>query len=111
MASVWPSVALAATSRPSMPPAPGLFSMTTGWPHFAPSLSLMARAMRSSELPGPVGTTMRTGLVGQLCAAAGSATAPSNGRARADRASAQGRFSKVRRCMGVSPDRVLGRAW
>ena len=65
IASVWPSVALAAMSTPSMPPAPGLFSITTGWPQRAASLSPISRAIRSSELPGPVGTTIFTGLFGQ----------------------------------------------
>ena len=68
---VWPSLALAAASTPSRPPAPGLLSTTTAWPQRAASLSDMARTMRSSELPGPVGTTMRTVRVGHaLCALA-----------------------------------------
>ena len=70
MPSVWPSVALATASMPSMPPAPGLFSMTTGWPQREASLSLMARTIRSSELPGPVGTTIFTGRLGQAAWAA-----------------------------------------
>jgi hypothetical protein len=58
---------------PSMPPAPARFSITTGWPQRAASLSLIARTIRSSELPGPVGTTIFTGRLGQAawaCAAA-----------------------------------------
>src|SRR3954464_10376747 len=53
-----------------VPPAPGRFSTSTGWPSAADNLSLTLRAMMSVALPGVNGTTMRTGFVGKVCAAA-----------------------------------------
>jgi hypothetical protein len=65
MPIVWPSGwALATVSMPSMPPAPALFSTTTGWPQRSFSLSPSRRTMMSSELPAGAGTTMRTGRAG-----------------------------------------------
>src|SRR2546421_10701425 len=69
MTSVWPSAALLATkSAPMLPPAPGLFSTTTGWPSACCSLGAIKRAERSTGPPGAYGTTRWTGLDGQSCA-------------------------------------------
>ena len=48
--------ALDTAIRPSVPPAPALFSMTTVLPSRAPSSGAMARAMPSAEAPGANGT-------------------------------------------------------
>src|SRR5215204_3288335 len=59
-----------------VPPAPGLFSMITGWPSLADSSLDMERAITSVALPGVKAMTMCTGLSGQVCAwAAGAASA------------------------------------
>src|SRR5574337_685698 len=86
-ASVQPSGGdLAATSTPSMPPAPGLFSTTTGWPQRSLSLSPRTRATTSSELPAGAGTTMRTGRGGHgVWASAASGSAASAGRSTTQR--------------------------
>src|SRR5687767_13839367 len=44
--------------------APGLFSMTTGWPSRFPSSKPIRRTSKSGALPGPKPTTMRSGLEG-----------------------------------------------
>lgn len=49
--SVWPSVALATASRPMLPLAPALFSITTGWPSTGESLSASRRATTSLTPP------------------------------------------------------------
>ena len=85
MPSVWPSVALATTSMPSMPPAPALVSTTTGWPQRLASLSLMARTIRSSELPAGAGTTIFTGRVGQAPWARAGAASTAAARAMSER--------------------------
>src|SRR5260221_7399073 len=65
MRSVYPSGAdLAATSTPMVPSAPGLLSITTGWPRRVPSLSATTRARLSTPPPAAYGTTMWTGLSG-----------------------------------------------
>ena len=51
-------------SVPMLPPAPGLFSMITGWPRRSVSLPATARADRSVEPAGGKGTTSLMGLVG-----------------------------------------------
>src|SRR5450432_940828 len=48
-----------------LPPAPGLFSITTDWPHTSCRRLLTRRAVISVEPPGVNGTTTRTGLAGQ----------------------------------------------
>src|SRR5215204_1878615 len=59
-----------------VPPAPGLFSMITGWPSLADSSLDIDRAITSVALPGVKAMTMCTGLSGQVCAwAAGAASA------------------------------------
>ena len=54
---------------------PGLFSITTGWPHFCVSFSANSRPPMSAPAPGPNGTMNFTGRVGQLCACAGGSVA------------------------------------
>ncbi len=81
--TIWVSPrALATMSAPSMPPAPGLFSTTMGWPSFVPKYSASARDMMSAAPAGGKLTIQRIGLVGQgvgvaVCPAAmlGEATA------------------------------------
>ena len=65
--------ALATASVPMLPLAPGLLSMTNGWPSFFCKWSAIRRATTSGVEPAPNGTTIFTGLVGQSCAAAGRA--------------------------------------
>src|SRR5262245_62044081 len=60
---------------PIVPPAPGRFSTTTGWPSAACSLSATGRAMVPVAEPGVNGTMMRIGLEGNDCAAAVAANA------------------------------------
>src|SRR6188508_3286971 len=49
---------------------PGLFSITTAWPHLRWSFSANSRPPMSAPAPGPNGTMNFTGRVGQLCACA-----------------------------------------
>src|SRR5258706_529507 len=42
-----------------MPPAPGRFSTTNGWPSSSPSFAATWRAAKSSPPPGAVATSMR----------------------------------------------------
>src|SRR2546423_13192016 len=53
-----------------LPAAPPRFSTSTGWPHFSPIFCAMTRPRMSVVPPGAQGTTMRTALVGYVCAAA-----------------------------------------
>ena len=53
---------------------PGLFSITTGWPHFCVSFSANSRAPMSAPAPGPNGTMNFTGRVGQFSAACAGGT-------------------------------------
>jgi len=69
--TVWPSGALFATaSTPMLPPAPGRFSTTTGWPSFSLILGAMERAIRSALPPGGKLTMKRIGFDGHVCACA-----------------------------------------
>src|SRR5436190_20403848 len=52
-------------SAAMLPPAPGLFSTTTVWPHTSCRRLPTRRAVVSVEPPGVNGTTMRTVLAGQ----------------------------------------------
>src|SRR5688572_30774504 len=73
--SVWPSGAAFATrSEPITPPAPGLFSTTTGWPRSGESCCATTRATVSELPPGGKPTTMRTARSGYDCAWAAAAT-------------------------------------
>jgi hypothetical protein len=58
---------LATKSAPTVVPAPGLLSITTGWPRLFASASPSARATRSVVPPGGNGTTIVTGFEGQSC--------------------------------------------
>ena len=51
--STWPSGLASATKRaPTAPPAPALFSTTTGWPSFGSRARAMVRATLSLVAPG-----------------------------------------------------------
>ena len=52
-----------------MPKAPGLFSITTGWPRIGRIWSPTMRMTMSVALPGPNGTTTLIGFVGNLSCA------------------------------------------
>ena len=63
--------ALATMSAPSMPPAPGLFSTTIGWPSRLPKYSARVRDRMSAAPAGGKLTIQRIGFDGQgVCAAA-----------------------------------------
>ncbi|MNT06691.1 hypothetical protein D3C72_1413690 [compost metagenome] len=67
---VWPSGGVASIVLIAMPPpAPGLFSTTTGVPRSAESWSASRRAITSMVPPAGAGTSMRTGLLVQAIAA------------------------------------------
>src|SRR5260370_17212783 len=53
-----------------LPPAPGLFSITTDWPQTSCRRLPTRRAVVSVEPPGANGTTTRTDLTGQSAAEA-----------------------------------------
>src|SRR5688572_4434029 len=53
-----------------VPPAPGLFSTTTGWPSASDRPGATRRAVMSTFPPGAKGTMMRIGFAGKACAAA-----------------------------------------
>src|ERR1019366_995642 len=58
-------------AAPLMPPAPPTFSMITCWPSSSDKRGASTRAMVSVAPPAPNGTTMVTGRVRHVCAAAG----------------------------------------
>ena len=62
------------------PPAPGRFSITTGWRSDSPIFSATVRAVRSAIPPAPNGTTMRIGFDGYVSEAIanGAATTSTN---------------------------------
>src|SRR6516225_11974408 len=60
--------AFATASVPIVVPAPGLFSMTKGWPSRSDSHSPIRRAMMSYVPLGAAPTMMRTGRAGYACA-------------------------------------------
>src|SRR4051812_16826863 len=57
-------------SAAMLPPAPGLFSITTDWPQTSCRRLPTRRAVVSVEPPGVNGTTTRTGLAGHSAATA-----------------------------------------
>ncbi len=74
---------------PRLPPAPGRFSTTTGWPSAGASFSESTRAIRSGELPAGKGTIMWIVRDGQFfvslapgCAGAPAAKASATARRR-----------------------------
>src|SRR5687767_4145487 len=74
--NVYPSGGdLATRSAPMLPPAPPLFSTTTGCPHASVSLAAMARPKVSAIPPTANGTTILIGLVGYAWAWAAPANA------------------------------------
>src|SRR5258706_144759 len=65
MYRVWPSGAERATNSDAiLPPAPGLFSTTTCWPHISESRALRMRPMPPMPPPGENGTTRPTTQLG-----------------------------------------------
>src|SRR5215469_2148646 len=67
MNSTWPSpCARAASAAARLPPAPGLFSTTTGCPSTVLRCSANSRAERSALPPAGNGTRMAIVLLGQL---------------------------------------------
>src|SRR5262249_17212310 len=83
ISSVWPSgSALATTSAPILPPAPGRFSTMTGWPRVLASSSPTARASTSTSPPAGNAAIMRMAFVGHACAPPAHATAAANAAAR-----------------------------
>jgi len=63
--SVWPSGSARTTySVPMLPPAPGLFSTTKGWPSFFASRLLTPRVSVSVVPPAEKATTTLTGPAG-----------------------------------------------
>src|SRR6185503_16222839 len=69
------------------PPAPGLFSITTGWPRRSPSLLATARAERSVDPAGGKGTIIFSGFEGKAWANAVAAIAMSDAPRKMRRAS------------------------
>ncbi len=70
--------ALATAVRPMLPPAPGRFSITSGWPSFSLTRGAMARTMASALPPGGKVTITRMGLVGQAASWARAGLAKAN---------------------------------
>jgi hypothetical protein len=67
--SVWPSAgALSNACVATMPPEPGLLSITTGWPHTPVSSVASSRARTSPVLPAVTDTMNLTGLEGNASA-------------------------------------------
>src|SRR5437868_1924612 len=60
---------------PIVVPAPGLLSITTGWPRRGASFSPIERATMSTPPPGGKGTTKRIGFAGYCASAAAGASA------------------------------------
>ena len=74
---VWPSGSARATApMPIVPPAPGRFSTTKGWPSCSDSRCATVRAMMSVALPAVNGTITVTRLVGQDCDCACASASP-----------------------------------
>src|SRR5471030_1475711 len=80
-------------SAAMLPPAPGLFSITTDWPHTSCRRLLTRRAVISVEPPGVNGTTTRTALAGQSAPKARDAIVDGAARAAAARPAKRRRFS------------------
>src|ERR1700722_14795414 len=71
-------------SLATAPTAPGLFSMTTGWPQASLSFGAISRATISTPPPGANGTMTCTGRTGKSCACAwAAASAPKSAKANA----------------------------
>ena len=63
---------MATKSAPMVVAAPGLFSITTGWPQRSESFWPTVRATTSVAPPAGKGTISRTGFAGYVCACAAS---------------------------------------
>src|SRR5437879_5575065 len=87
-----------------LPPAPGLFSITTDWPQTSCRRLPTRRAVVSVEPPGANGTTTRTDLTGQSAAEARDKTMDGAATAAAPRPTKRRRFS-----MGSSPPDMSAR--
>src|SRR5207253_5047920 len=83
-----------------LPPAPGLFSITTDWPQTSCRRLPTRRAVVSVEPPGVKGTMMCTGLAGQATLAAKAREAAMEGAARLAAASPT---KRRRSSMGAPP--------
>ena len=68
--------ALATKSVPTTVPAPGLYSTSTVWPQAVCRCCCSERARMSIAPPGALGTISVTGLLGKVCALAGSVDKP-----------------------------------
>src|SRR5258706_16387379 len=86
-------------SAAMLPPAPGLFSITTDWPLTSGRRLPTRRAVVSVEPPGANGTTMRTGFAGQPAAEARDTAMDGAATAAAARPTKRRRFS-----MALPPD-------
>ena len=82
-----------------VPPAPGLFSITTGWPSALESSWPANRDTMSAVLPAASGTSSLIGLDGKVCAPASDA---------ATRVAAHSAAWTIRRAPGC--ERIIGRA-
>src|SRR4030081_2532846 len=80
-------------SAAMLPPAPGLFSTTTDWPHTSCRRLETRRAVISVEPPAVNGTTTRTGLAGQPAADAREMRTDGAATAAAARPAKRRRFS------------------
>ena len=69
----WSSFALRNAVMATIASPPGLFSITTGLPHFAERRSAISRAPISTPEPGPSGRMNLTLRCGQFCACAAAA--------------------------------------
>ena len=65
ISSTWSSFAPVNAEIATIASPPGLFSTTTGLPHFCDSLSAISRAPMSTPEPGPSGTMKRALRCGQ----------------------------------------------
>src|SRR6266849_6325089 len=87
-----------------LPPAPGLFSITTDWPQTSCRRLPTRRAVVSVEPPGANGTTTRTDLTGQSAAEAREKRIDGAATAAAVRPTKRRRFS-----MGALPPDATAR--
>src|SRR5688572_12414467 len=87
------------------PPAPPLFSTTTGCPHVSASLAPIARENVSAMPPTANGTTILIGLLGYaaVCAATGAPIASAKMPARA----ANARFISLSSSMHCLPEQLV----
>src|SRR5258708_17624162 len=95
---------------PRLPPAPGRFSTTTGWPSAGASFSESTRAIRSGELPAGKGTIMWMARDGQFFASvADCADPPAAG--CADAPAARASMIERRRILIWFPPLLIEEGW